>query len=136
MNSLQQPRAGSFGHDRSANDLDGLLRAFFRAQVPEPWPAPKPPATSSLRGEGALVRRPSLFRSRFALAASLLILLISQLFVSNMFSGYAHFSADRDSGGLEATNVIDSAMPREPRPVSRLKKAEVIRQSDRIPVHP
>ena len=106
MNSLQQPRAGSLQFDRASDELDGLLGAFFRAQVPEPWPALKLPATLSLREEGAAARRSSLFRSRFVLAASLLILLLSQLFISNMFS---HRATDNNRGGLEATNRIDSA---------------------------
>jgi len=127
MNSLHQPLAGPLERNRSANDLDGLLRVFFLAQVPEPWPVLKPPATLSLRGERASVRRPSLFRSRIALAASLLILLISQFFVSGMFSGSTHFAPDGNPGRTEATNRIDSVMPREPKPVSRLKKTEAIR---------
>ncbi len=121
MNSLQshrdpsltlQARTNSLELERAPNEFDGLLRAFFRAQVPEPWPALKPPATLSLRGEGAPARRPSLFRSRFILAASLLILLLSQLFVSKMFSGYTYVS---NPGKIEATNRIDSAIPREPK---------------------
>ena len=124
MNSLQshrdssltlQARTNSLELERAPNELDGLLRAFFRAQVPEPWPALKPPATLSLRGEGAPARRPSLFRSRFILAASLLILLLSQLFVSKMFSGYTYVATDSNRGKIEATNRIDSASPREPK---------------------
>ncbi len=124
MNSLQshrdssltlQARTNALELERAPNELDGLLRAFFRAQVPEPWPALKPPATLSLRGEGAPARRPSLFRSRFILAASLLILLLSQLFVSKMFSGYTYVATDSNRGKIEATNRIDSASPREPK---------------------
>ena len=57
---------------------------------------------------------PALVRSRIALAASLLILLISQFFVSGMFSGSTHFATNGDPGRTEATNRVDSAMPREP----------------------
>jgi hypothetical protein len=124
MNSLQshrdpsltlQARTNSLELVRAPNELDGLLRAFFRAQVPEPWPELKPPATLSLRGERAAPRRPSLFRSRFILAASLLILLLGQLFVSKMFSGYTRVATDSNRGKIEATNRIDSAIPREPK---------------------
>jgi hypothetical protein len=122
MNSLQSHRdpsptlqAQTNSLERAPNELDGLLRAFFRAQVPEPWPELKPPAPLSPRGEGAAARRRSLFRSRFILAASLLILLLSQLFVSRMFSGYTRVAMDSNRGKIEATNRIDSAIPREPK---------------------
>jgi hypothetical protein len=97
MNSLQQPRAEPLEGDHSANDLDGLLRDFFRTQMPEPWPQLSPPPALPHAGQ----RHRSLFRSRFVLAASLLILLLSQLFLSSRFGG------DRraDEGGkTEATN--------------------------------
>jgi hypothetical protein len=98
MNSLQQPRAEPLAGDRSADDLDGLLRVFFRTQMPEPWPRLAPPVTLPLPGQ----RRRSLFRSRFVLAASLLILLLSQLFLASMFSGYP--GRDASDGRYEATN--------------------------------
>ena len=79
MKSLQKPVESPNERERSASDLDGLLRDFFRAQMPEPWPVLKPPATLSLPGGGAAARRPSLFRSRFALAASLLILALPRV---------------------------------------------------------
>jgi hypothetical protein len=105
MKSLQQsavePRVG----DRSPDDVDGLLRVFFRAQVPKPWPVLKPPATKSRQEGVAAPRGLSLLRSRIALAASLLILLFGQLFISGMFSDYAHSTADGDRGKTEATNL-------------------------------
>jgi hypothetical protein len=105
MKSLQQSVVEPQVGNRSPDDLDGLLRAFFRAQVPEPWPLLKSPATkSSQQGPGA-PRGLSLLRSRIALAASLLILLLGQLFISGMFSDYAHSTADGDRGKTEATNL-------------------------------
>jgi len=129
MNPLQQSLASPRELDRPSNDLDGLIRAFFRAQIPEPWPVLKPPAPPSLREESATVRRRTLLRSRFALAASLLILLIGQFFVSGMFSGYVHLAADSDRGKTEATNRNRSLKPREPKPASGVKKSEVNQQS-------
>jgi hypothetical protein len=111
MNALQQPRAGPREGDRSPSDLDAVFRAFFRAEMPEPWPVLKPPATPSLREVAAPVRRRSLSRSRFALAASLLILLVSQLVVSGLFSGSIHFAADSDRGKIEATNRLGPVKP-------------------------
>ena len=48
MNSVQQPGASTRPHDRLADDLDGMLRSFFRAEVPEPWPDFQLPVMSSL----------------------------------------------------------------------------------------
>jgi hypothetical protein len=122
MNSVQQPVAGPRTLDRSANDLDGVLRTFFRAEMPEPWPVLQSPATLSLRREGAVLQHQSLFRSRLALAASLLILVIGQLLVSPMFSGTVHVAADGDRGKFEATLRSESGKLRKPKPASALTK--------------
>jgi hypothetical protein len=50
-------------------DLDRLLSAFFRAELPSPWPRLKAPAALAPRGRGALPA------SRMALAASVAALL-------------------------------------------------------------
>lgn len=57
------------------DDLDGLLRSFFRSQLPDPWPAPPRPRAEVV----PLLTRPApsrwtLARSRFALAASVAVL--------------------------------------------------------------
>jgi hypothetical protein len=79
------------------DDLDGLLRAYFRKEMPTRWPAPPPPvahAPGSPRippvahapGSPTLpFRRPTprgLFRSRLALVASVTLLVLGSLFVS------------------------------------------------------
>jgi hypothetical protein len=112
MNSVHQPVAGARPQDRSADDLDGMLRTFFRAEMPEPWPDLQLPVTSSLLRERALLRRRSLVRSRFTLAASLLILMVGQLSVSSLFSGYVRL-ADNDRGRIEATRRSESGKPHE-----------------------
>jgi hypothetical protein len=68
------------------DDLDGLLRAYFKAEMPDPWPSFEAPAPRN----GVLpLRRPqphclNLWRSRLALAASILLLIAGALF---LFSG-------------------------------------------------
>ena len=47
-------------------ELDGLLRAYYQAEMPNPWPEWRPPAAGS--------RRRPLAKSRLALAASLVLL--------------------------------------------------------------
>jgi hypothetical protein len=79
MSFLGQPVA------QSGDDLDQMLRAFFQAEMPNPWPsapeaAPQPvllPAAKS----GASGLSP-LTRSRLALAASVALLVAGPLFLA------------------------------------------------------
>ena len=79
-------------------------RPYFRAQLPEPWPVLKPPATPSLEERNPPARSRSRLRSRVALAAALTALLIGQWFVSGLFSNYVHVAADGNRDRIEATN--------------------------------
>ncbi len=56
------------------DEIDGLLRAFFRAELPHPWPAMKAPAAPP-----TAPARPALWRSRLALAASVALLALGSL---------------------------------------------------------
>jgi hypothetical protein len=60
-----------------ADDLDGLLRAFYQSEMPHPWPSPPRPASRATDRRAS--RGPSLFRSRLALAASVALLLLGCL---------------------------------------------------------
>lgn len=70
------------------DDIDGLLRAFFRAELPDPWPVLKSPAADenpvAVRKTG---RTWSMMRSRLALAASIGLLLIGCWFLSGLGVG-------------------------------------------------
>jgi hypothetical protein len=70
MNPTVTPPNRHPAGDGPPDDLDRLLRAFFRREVPTPWPRWKAPAAASL----ARVRGP-LTTSRLALAASVAALL-------------------------------------------------------------
>jgi hypothetical protein len=59
------------GGPKPPDELDGLLRAYFRAQLPDPWPSLEAPAALPPRKLAA--RRP-VFRARLALAASVALL--------------------------------------------------------------
>jgi hypothetical protein len=71
------------------DDLDGLLREYFHAELPDPWPSFEAPAPRN----GILpLRRPvapnaNLWRSRLALAASILLLLATAFFVASGLGG-------------------------------------------------
>src|SRR5262245_40508268 len=59
--------------DRSPDELDGLLRAYFCSEMPEPWPALNPPVPAP-RTESSWWTKS---RSRLALAASVAVLLLA-----------------------------------------------------------
>jgi hypothetical protein len=69
------PRDGG----RLPDDLDGLLRAFYRAEMPDPWPVLEPPAAAGVAGGPPAPGRRPLARSRLALAATVSFLLIGEL---------------------------------------------------------
>jgi hypothetical protein len=69
-------------------ETDGLLRAFYRAQMPHPWPDWKAPADRPLTTPvrpGPAPARP--WRSRLALAASVALLALSTLLLHGKLSG-------------------------------------------------
>jgi hypothetical protein len=69
----------SHRQDRSpeGDDVEQLLRAFYRAEMPDPWPSFEAPAEPPLvlPFPAAPARRPLFTRSRLALAASVALLL-------------------------------------------------------------
>lgn len=98
------------GH--SANNLDDLLRAFFRAEMPDPWPstaacglaAAPPPAPSFAP------RRASLARSRWVLAASVALLLAGYQYLSGRFQDYLPAT---QPGAIVGTETASVPKPKE-----------------------
>ena len=81
---------------RPGDDPDGLLRAYFRAELPDPWPEFRRPRDRSGSEAVPLRARPSLkeaaanqsrtrFRSQLALAASVGLLLLGTVVLSGQF---------------------------------------------------
>jgi hypothetical protein len=82
---------------RPPEDPDGLLRAFFRAEMPHPWPGCRRPegAAPVLGANGTAPGRPRpretaphlrpVLRSRLALAAGALLLLLGTVALSGQF---------------------------------------------------
>jgi len=64
-----------------ASELDGLLHAYFKAEMPEPWPKFKHPSRPAV----IPLKRPVAWRkyvsSRMALAACIAILILAQAFL-------------------------------------------------------
>lgn len=77
MRFVEPPSLASPWRGRPGDELDGLLSAFFQSELPRAWPeleltaAPPTLPVPSRRPAG----RPPVWRSRFALAASLALLL-------------------------------------------------------------
>jgi len=72
---------------KSSDDLEGLLRAFFASQMPKPWPSPRVPSRLRLSERPSLSpKRPSLIRSRWALAASVALLFLGSLLLPSRFT--------------------------------------------------
>jgi len=82
---------------RPEKDIDGLLRTFFQAQLPQPWPKFQPPAITH-----RLPSRRPLMRSRLALAASVALLAFGHWFMTSnptdeaALSGGGPLSAGRE----------------------------------------
>jgi len=102
MRIVEPPSLDSPGRGCHGDDLDRLLSDFFRAELPNPWPAP--PISDDLTETLLLsarkpIRRGPALRSRFALAASVALLLAGGWFLSGKFddvSGPSSFDSIRD----------------------------------------
>jgi hypothetical protein len=69
------------------DELDGLLRAFFQAEIPDPWPSLEAPAPRIALPVTPDSVRKGFWSSHLALAASVALLLGGSLFLSGSFSG-------------------------------------------------
>jgi hypothetical protein len=86
----------------NADDLDDLLRAFFRRQLPKRWPAP-PQLQSSQKSNARSPSARTLIRSRWALAASLALLLLGSLLLPSRFA-----SDGRNGQPVSGTGISDT----------------------------
>lgn len=80
MRNMERPPLEVIAGDRSADDVDGLLREFFRSEMPKSWPELKLPA-----GPGPEVGRGLRVPSRWLLAASVVLLLATSLALTASF---------------------------------------------------
>jgi hypothetical protein len=101
MNTLPRPPMNVPGREQRPGEIDGLLRRFFRAEMPDAWPA----APATRVPASVPVTRPTrpLLRSRFALAASLLLLLVGHLSLSGRFADSLPNAADSKPGANVAS---------------------------------
>jgi hypothetical protein len=83
MNDLRRPLTQG-GPGRPPENLDSLLRRFFRSEMPKPWPvAPKVQAPAARKLQPS--RRWFRHSSRLALAAAVALFLIGYLVLARKF---------------------------------------------------
>jgi len=130
MRIVEPPSLDSPGRGCHGDDLDRLLSDFFRSELPNPWPAP--PISDDLTESLPLsarkpIRRGPALRSRFALAASVALLLAGGWLLSGKFDDVSSF------GTFNSTESADknAEQPDFQRPGKRLKE-DGIRTRERI----
>jgi hypothetical protein len=114
MNIIRPP-AGPRSFQRPPEDVDGLLRAFIRSEMPDPWPAMPALPEASPRITAPKTSRWYHPGSRFALAATLAACLIGSLTLASMFPSQApptNDPADKMSDvAFDATSVLRRVKP-------------------------
>jgi hypothetical protein len=84
------------------DSLDGLLRKFFRSQLPHPWPVPRALCAVSAHKRPSPIGQ-SLVRGRWVLAASVALLLFGSLLLPNRFTTDA-----KSENGLSGPMISDN----------------------------
>jgi hypothetical protein len=105
----------------SKDNLDDLLRAFFQAEMPSPWPSLEAPEHQPvlLPAAGRTWGMAPLKRSRLALAASVALLVGGSLFMASNYQGK---TGERvNSNGLDSPAIVD--------PLNRLNQNYRIREN-------
>lgn len=101
MHYVEPPTLDSSMRGSSEDGLDGLLKAYFQHELPQPWPtAPVPeerPVILTLPKA-----RKSLLHSRLALAASVALFLAGPWLISGSFS---LFKDNSEASTPDGTNV-------------------------------
>jgi hypothetical protein len=113
MNSVKVPPVSSNGVGPGHDDLGDTLRAFFRSEMPQPWPklklptpervvAPFPPSNGSTK----VWPRRWMFSSRTALAAALGVLVIGFLLLSDTLKPKGSDLLDKPGGEPSAKKAF------------------------------
>ncbi len=115
MNRIEQPPVESTNGTGAGHAYDDLLRAFFRAEMPAPWPTfevPEPATLSITRSRTAPIGLLTRTRSRVALAASIAILLLGSWLLSGAFPRDCRPAAGSQAGWSKPTEPgVNSGLP-------------------------
>jgi len=127
MRFIEPPTVGAHGSTRSGDDLDGLLRAFFRAEMPHPWPELDAPAFTSVPSTRlAFWRR--IKRSHLALAASVALLIGGSL----LFSGKLPAVGNIFKGDEIGTRPTEDQRPKKAQPDEAIDPNKVFKNESII----
>ena len=120
---------------KPSDDLEALLRAFFRSQMPPSWPSPRVPLASVMP-----LRRPprvgrGLTRSRWALAASVALLLLGSLLLPSRFTHDAKPEPFFNAPGTADRKILPERSNRhESKPnENKIKPGLSVEEGDRLP---
>jgi hypothetical protein len=104
MNLLEEPSL------QPGDNLDNLLRAYFQAEMPNPWPSLEaPPRRLRVASPRPAAKSGgSLLRSRLALAASIALLVSGPLFLAGSFPDAA---APKLGKSVDSANRVDPRGP-------------------------
>jgi len=123
MNSLDRSPSGPQGPSLRQGDLDAVLKSYFQSELPPAWPELNPAIQDSPLDERMSRRSRSPIRSRSILAASIVMLLLGQLWLSGAFSSLSLTRFDRDPGRIEATKRNSETRSRQGLPAARTSKS-------------
>jgi hypothetical protein len=93
--SINRPPVPARNLDRPPDDVDRLLRAFLRSEIPDPWPTLKAPETSAPRLLSRTPNRWAPVNSRLALAATMAFCLVGSLTLPAFFSADIPLGSDK-----------------------------------------
>jgi hypothetical protein len=122
MKFIEPPVFGALGSARSGDDLDGLLRAFFRAEMPHPWPELEPPAYTTVPSSRLAFWR-GIKRSHLALAASVALLIAGAM----LFSGKVPAVGNIFKGNDIATVPTEDHHPKKAQPDKAIDPDSVLK---------
>jgi hypothetical protein len=143
MNDIHEPPINTRLAGRSADDLDTLLRQFYHAEMPNPWPAPPMPAEaprSTTPSTPLVPRRPFRWDSpHLAMAATVALLLLGYLWLTSAFPSGSTLTDQKAPKGLigqepkrqktTAPNLLENKgfepLPLEIVPLGKDRKAEI-----------
>jgi len=116
---MEPPTLNAPPRDRFRDGVDAALSDFFKSEVPNPWPALQLPEAEK-SASPLPFRRPvrSLLRSRLALAATILLMLLGSLFLA---SNFAMPPRPEEGTGISAPdrpgkNIRGATLPGSPTP--------------------
>jgi hypothetical protein len=88
MNVFVPPSMVNQNGRSSEDELEGMLRAYYKAELPNPWPSLEAPAArNNILPMRPPMRRFPMLRSRLALAACVAFLVAGPLALSAYFGG-------------------------------------------------